>query len=281
MALRRGAGALCCAAVLLLSGCGNPVLGDAAPQAPPYQGPLFVEVTAPPTDERADRSGAAGLAVDCDAPAVGDSRMGTYDGGSVSRTAARALSAGVGEAYRGSTKFRRARVETDRVLYTYEVERQIRQAYIVHRGRAVDGHTGWYVESWARCDWAELPPELAEGIGLQIWSDATRRRVPTSELVSGSGPEHCNWQSMTFLNVRGGSLEHGQTYVANPMSDYYPEYFEVPYAKDARLPSTAHDTGYALDGRRLWIAADRSRAYVGSEQSVEVWPATTQPLGCA
>lgn len=281
MALRRRAGALCCSAVLLLPGCGSPVLSDAAPEAPPYEGPLFVQVTALPSDERADRSGAAGLVVDCDAPAVGDSRMGVYDGGSVSRTAARALSAGIGEAYRGSTTFREARAETDRVLYTYEVERRIKQAYIVHRGPAVDGRTGWYVESWARCDWAELPAELADRTGMQIWSDARGRRVPTSEVVSGSGPEHCGWQDMTFLNVQGGDLEDGQTYVARPATDYYPEYFRVPYVRGARLPSTARDTGYVLDGRRLWIAADRSRAYVGSEQSVEVWPATVQPLGCA
>jgi hypothetical protein len=280
MALRRWVGAVCCTVVLLASGCGNPVLGDAAPEAPPYEGPLFVEVTAPPTDQRADRSGAAGQVVDCDAPAVGDSRMGTYDGGSVSRTAARALSAGVGETYLGSTRFREARVETDRVLYTYEVERRIRQAYIVHRGLAVDGRTGWYVESWARCDWAELP-ELAEKIGLQIWTDGTGRRIPTSELVSGRGPEHCGWQTMTFLNVRGGDLEDGQTYVANPDPTYYPDYFRVPYRTGQRLPSTARDTGYVLDGRRLWVAADRSRAFVGTASSVEVWPATTQPLACA
>jgi hypothetical protein len=59
----------------------------------------------------------------------------------------------------------------------------------------------------AACNWAELPPEAAEEIGLQIWSDAA--------------------------------------------------------------------------GRHLWVAPNRSRAFVGTPESVEVWPRTTQRLGCA
>lgn len=281
MAASRSAG-LGVAAVLLLSACGGSVVVDAVPAAPPYEGPLFVEVTAPPSDETADRSGAAGRVVDCDFPATGDSRMGTYDGGPVSRSAAAALKRDVDDAPRGATDgFREARTETDRVLYTYELDQRVKLAYIVHRGLAVDGNTGWYVESWAWCDWAEFPPAVAEEVGLQIWSDTAGRRVPTSLVVSGSGPEHCSWESMTFLSVAGGSFDGGQTYVANPDPDLYPDYFTVPYAEDADLPAGARDTGYALDGKRLWVAADHSRAFVGTEQSVAVWPATTQMLACA
>ncbi|MET0694962.1 MAG: hypothetical protein ABWY56_13595 [Propionibacteriaceae bacterium] len=272
-------------AVLLvgLSSCGGAVVVVTAPEAPAYQGPLFVEVTASPTDEKADRSGAAGRVVDCDFPATGDSRPGIYDGGSVSRSPLAALSAAVEDAPRGGIThgFREIRRETDRVLYTFEYEQRIRVAYIVHRGPAVDGNTGWYVESWASCDWAELPPAGAEEIGLQIWTDTAGRRVPTARVVSGSGPEHCDWQAMTFLNLDGGDLEGGQTYVAHPDPGLYPGYFDVAYAEAARLPGGVTDTGFSLDGRQLWLANDGSRAYVGSEQSVEVWPATTQPLGCA
>jgi hypothetical protein len=31
----------------------------------------------------------------------------------------------------------------------------------------------------------------------------------------------------------------------------------------------------------LWLSTDRQRAFVGSEQGVEVWPRTVDPLGCA
>lgn len=81
----------------------------------------------------------------------------------------------------------------------------------MHRGPAVDGRTGWYVESWARCDWAELPPELAEALGLDVWTDASGRRVPTTRAASSRGPEHCNWDDMTFLSLNGAELDGGQT----------------------------------------------------------------------
>jgi hypothetical protein len=270
------------AAALLLTACGQSAVAPGAPEVPPYKGPLVVEVTAPPSDERADRSGAAGRVVDCDTPVTGDSRLSPYDGGSVSRSPAAALSEAVGEAHPGAEGgFREARREPGRVLYTYEAGGRTRQAYVVHRGPAVDGRTGWYVESWARCDWAEFPPAVAEGIGLQLWTDATGRPVATSRVVSGPGPEHCDWQRMTFLNLVGGDLERGQTYVAHPDPEYYPDYFRVAYVEGVPLPAGARDTGYQRDGRRLWVAADRSRAYVGTPAAVDVWPRTVQPLGCA
>ena len=279
---RGRAAALALAAALLLAGCGRSAVTDVAPEAPPYEGPLFVEVTAPLTEEDADRSGAAGLVVDCDFPGIGDSRSSPYDGGSVTRSPAAALTEQVAEVHRHRTDgFREARAEPDRVLYTYEVDRRVKQAYIVHRGPAVDGKTGWYVESWARCDWAEFPPALVEEMGLQVWSDRSGRRVPTSRLVSSAGPEHCDWQDMTFLSLDGGSLDGGQSYVAHPHPELYPDWFRVAYAEGVELPADATDTGYERDGRHLWLAKDRSRAFVGTEESVDVWPAQTQPLGCA
>jgi hypothetical protein len=267
---------------LLTAACERSAVVDAAPEAPPYRGPLVVEVTAPPSGQTADRSGAAGQVVDCDSETTGDVTAGPYDGGEVWRSPEVALTQAVGEAFRGVTEgFREARRETDRVLYTFEVDRRVKQAYIVHRGPAVDGHTGWYVESWARCDFAELPEAVAELVGLQIWTDATGRRVPTSRVESQPGSEHCDWQDMTFLSLDGGDFGEGETYVRKPHPDYYPDYFAEPYVAAQDLPAGARDTGYELDGRHLWISVDRRRAYVGTRDSVESWPRTTQLLGCA
>ena len=269
-------------AALLLAACSRSPAIDAVPGARPYDGPLHVEVTAAPDDQGADRSGAAGRAVDCDAPATGDSRTEPYDGGPVSRSPATALRRGLGGSGRsGPEGLREVRREADRVLYVDEVDGRARRAAVVHRGRSVTGGTGWYVESWARCDWSELPPGAAEEQGLQIWTDADGRRVPTSRVVSQAGPEHCDWQDMTFLGLDGGDLDGGQTYVEHPDPDYYPEYFTVAYERHATLPADAVDTGYQRDGRHLWLARDASRAYVGSRDGVAVWPRTVQPLGCA
>jgi hypothetical protein len=132
----------------------------------------------------------------------------------------------------------------------------------------------------ARCDWAELPPELADRLGLDVWTDGSGRRVPTTRVMSSRGPEHCIWQDMTFLSLDGGDLDGGQTYVELPHRGLYPDYFAVPYARTADLPADARDAGYEHDGQHLWLAPDQSRAFVGTHDSVAVWPRTIQPLGC-
>lgn len=271
------------ASVLLLTACGQSVVVDAVPQAPPYEGPLYVEVTAAPSDETADRSGAAGRIVDCDAPPTGSSEPEPYEGGPVSRSPTAALQRELNEyVTRGATTgLREARREADRVLYVYEVDRRVKQAMIVHRGKSVGGDIGWYVESWARCDWAELPPALAEGLGLEVWTDESGKRVPTSRVVSSAGPEHCDWQEMTFLSIDGGGLAEGQSYVGQPEPELYPDYFAVAYESSTALPADAQDTGYERGGRHLWTASDQSRAFVGTPESVAVWPRTVQPLACA
>lgn len=269
------------AALLLVPACAQPVVLDAAPEAPAYDGPLHVEGPAAPTDQDADRGGAAGRVVDCDTTSVGDTASEPYQN-SVSASPVAALQRELREPNRGAAVgLREARREADRVLYTLEVDRRVKQATVVHRGTAIGGGTGWYVESWARCDWAELPPELAEHRGLEVWTDADGRRVATSRVASSRGPGHCGWQDMTFLNLDGGDLDGGRTYLENPQDSLYPDYVTVAYAREAPLPVEARDTGYDHGGRHLWLAPDQSRAFVGAPGSVAVWPRTVQPLGCA
>lgn len=105
-------------------------------------------------------------------------------------------------------------------------------------------------------------------------SDGDGDRVPTQEVVSYSGPEHCDWQSMTFLETGG------HTYVRASTPDLR-DFFAEPYDPARPLPADAVDTGFERDGRHLWLSPDRLRAYVGDRTSVELWPATTQHLGCA
>ena len=270
------------ALALLGTACGRPVVVDTAPAAPVYDGPLFVGVPPDPGDEVADRSGAAGRAVDCDSGVVGGSDGGHPHAGEVTRTAEGAVTAAVGEGYlKLGEAFREARREDDRVLYTYEVGRRVKEASIVHHGRSVDGHTGWYVESSARCDFAEFPDDVTQKLDLQIWTDRSGRRVPTTELVSSPGPEHCDWQRMTFLSVDGGHLQEGRTYLARPESWLYPEWLAEPYVASQPLPADARDTGYERDGHHLWFSADGQWAYVGTATSVQSWPRTVKRLGCA
>jgi hypothetical protein len=55
---------------------------------------------------------------------------------------------------------------------------------------------------------------------------------------------------------------------------------ERPFDPHAILPLNATDSGYSIDGQRLWFAADRSAAFVVSGENVERWPAFPEGFGC-
>jgi hypothetical protein len=108
-----------------------------------------------------------------------------------------------------------------------------------------------------------------------MWKDAaTGEPVPTTEVEAWRGPEHCDWQSMTFLQVRRA------LYVRAPVPELEGAFAE-PYRPHTALPADAVDTGFEREGEHLWLSADRGAAFVGSKEDVELWPRATDPPGCA
>ena len=270
---RRAMAGLVLAGALALAGCGHDDPGPQAERA--YDGPLHVSSA----DATYPRAGAAGDAVDCHTFGLGgSSRQEVYDGGATAGSPQEALATARSERIYDGVQdgLAVAAQESDRVLYVIEVGGVIKQAVIVHDGPAAEGTggRGWYVESWARCDLSELPRTYTDSIGVQTWVDAFGTPVPTRTVLSFTGPKHCNWQSMTFLELRGDD------YVREPLPELA-DFFETPFRADIRLPADAIDTGYRRDGRHLWLAADRKQAFVGNHGSVEAWPRTAKPLGCA
>ena len=168
-----------------------------------------------------------------------------------------------------------AKQEQDRVLYVLPVDGAVKQAVIVRDGPATEGAggPGWYVESWAHCDYSELPRSFTDALGLQIWTDSAGRPVPTTTIESWRGPEHCDWQSMTFLYLDDA------VYVRSPQPELA-DFFASPYQEHADIPAHAVDTGFERNGDRLWLSTDRQRAFVGTHKGVEAWPRTVRPLGC-
>ena len=237
-----------------------------------YDGPLYVTHA---TAEHPD-AGAAGNVVECDTWGGGgsDTTIPYADGATTDRPEQALDEEGIFEGPRDGLRV--AKVEDDRVLYVLEVEGVVKEAVIVHNGPATEGAggPGWYVESWAICDNSEFPRTYTDSIGLQIWTDSAGRAVPTTTIESWRGPEHCDWQSMTFLNI-GKAV-----YVRDPQPGLA-EYFADPYRAHAELPSDAVDTGYQHDGQQLWLSPDEQLAYVGTTNDVEVWPREQKPLGCA
>lgn len=167
--------------------------------------------------------------------------------------------------------------EEDRVLYVVEVDGVVKQAVILRDGPATEGAggPGWYVESWAHCDYSELPPSFTDSIGLTVWTDADGAAAPTTEIQSWVGPAHCDWQSMTFLHVGEDAV-----FVRAPQPELE-DFFASRFQTDVVVPKDATDTGFMTGEDHLWLAADEQVAYVGSARRAEAWPRTVEHLGCA
>jgi hypothetical protein len=252
-------------------GTSGATVATPAPAEHPYDGPLDAGPNAAHQD-----AGAAGNVVDCDTWGGGASETNVpYADGATTDRPEQALHE---EGILSGTPdgLRVAKVEADRVLYVLEVNDVVKEAVIVHDGPATEGAggPGWYVESWAACDASEFSRSYTDSIGLQIWTDAAGRPVPTTKIQAWRGPEHCNWDSMTFLELGKA------TYVRDAQTDLA-EYFADPYQAHAELPDSAVATGYERDGQQLWLSADEQLAYVGTTSDVEVWPREVKPLLCA
>ncbi|HVU90613.1 MAG TPA: hypothetical protein VHC23_00160 [Jatrophihabitans sp.] len=259
------------AVALTAAACAHSGAATLPAAAHSYSGPLHIPAGA----GRHPQAGAAGNVVDCRTWSGGATAgPGLYhDGATADDPDAALREEGIFDGYR--TGLAVAKRERDRVLYVLENREVVKEAVIVHNGPATKGAggAGWYVESWATCDAAEFPRQMTEAQGVQLWSDRSGRPVATTTIVSSRGAEHCGWQSMTFLELRGA------VYVRDPLPELR-EYFAVPYRAHVPVPREAIDTGFRRNGARLWLSADRTVAYVGAVADAEAWPRTVKPLAC-
>jgi hypothetical protein len=254
-------------------------LGEEA--ATSYDGPLYLAEG----EGRHPRAGAAGDVDDCGAWGTGSAFRGdVYSEGATADSPAGAVKTAHSEGLWSMPRdLAVAAVSDDRVLYVAEVASRPKAALIVHDGEGSEGAggDGWYAESWAVCDLVELPADFVEELGYEVWTDAGGQIVPTRRLEVFRGAEHCDWQDMTFLSL-GRWDDQAPTFVRDPDPDpYLREYLAEPYLPHAALPAGAVDSGFRRGHDRLWLAPDRSRAYVGTvPDDVEMWPRMVKRLGC-
>ena len=266
---------------LIAPACGSELVTTAGPAPAPYHGPLWV-----PPDPALDLwvdPGAAGRVTDCDFPEVGGTSTTPFTGGEVGRTAEDALQQSHDEGTWDAPidLMQVVREEPDRILYAYAAAGRTKQAVIVHHGPAAKG-TGagkdglaWWPESWSRCDVAEYPAAVTDDLGYEFWSEVGGRRRPIAEIVSHPGGDCV--AGTHFLELDRADEDRRRVYVAHGED---PDFFAEPYQADVALPADAVDTGYDHGEDHLWLSPDQSRAYVGGPDRVELWPRTTQPLGC-
>jgi len=273
----------------LLAACGEPVAVESTVDRP-YDGPMYVK---PDFSDRAtvtERAGAAGRALECAGEPYEGGGGDYVDGGleSVRSDARDALEnfqeeAGFVDLPRDG--FVVERVEGDRVLFSYDVGERTKIAYIAADGiRDFDDDVGWGVESWASCDPAELPASVTDNLGLRVWHDQAGDRVPVSTITHYPGPEHCDWQDITFLSMGDGRAE--TQYLGGDGTEEFAgqDLLTTTYDGDTVLPDDATDTGYEYDDWHLWLASDRTAAYVvGTDDpsQVERWPAAKDSIACA
>lgn len=270
----------------LLSACGTEtVVIDSAPGVEPFAGPLDVAVDHADAADVKDRSGSAGLALEC----AGEPDNGggaDYDSGlaSTQSSADKAVANWMNEEgnwFGGlpQSGYRVERDDGDRVLLSLDVANRSKATIVV--GDAISdwrGDTGWGVESWAVCDPSEFPPSLDKELGVQVWERADGSRVSTSVVTSYLGPEHCDWDDITFLRL--GDHPGGAQFVRDTRGEFD---LLSTYDDSATLPTDATDTGFEREGKQLWLSESGDAAYLVDLESpaeVERWPAAGEPIMC-
>lgn len=261
------------ALVMVVVGCdsGDDLVVDGTAPSSPYGGPL--DVPTKELDENSPHasrlaSGAAGRALECDGEiSVGNGPEGWSegDGGSGPEQGLR-LYFDLFSPEVPRSGYRVERRETDRVLYSYDVDGRTKVAVVVAKDQ--EGRPGWGPETSASCDPSELPASYTDAHGIEIWTDRAGVRVPTSEVSSRAGDDHCGWQEVHFLELDG-------MYARDPEG-----VLTAGFQDDVRMPADARDTGYRYGNRELWLAADRRTAYVRTPDGVEAWPRLTDPVAC-
>lgn len=282
--------------LLALTGCGTPgpvVVATAASTS--YEVPLTTGPRPKTAEERVGWSGAAGEVVRCRGPVIGGAASAPYPNEDTGATPEAALEAGRRwGSWSGATEgFTLARVEGARRLYVLEVAGVAKQALIVRHGPALKGDgtrrtvRRWWLESWARCDYSELPEAVARARGLELWSDASGQRLPTSTIVSFRFQGGC-FDGMTALDLdgptEGGAVEEKRVpveYVRDPDPELRADYFERDYVEHVPVPADAVHTGYERNGEHLWLSKDRGTAYVGARDDADAWPRAVRPIRCA
>jgi ABC-type amino acid transport substrate-binding protein len=125
----------------------------------------------------------------------------------------------------------------------------------------------------------------SDASAVGIWRDEEGRTVE-----SIAGPEHCDWQSATFLYAETdfdepGATAERQQFLRDPEGVLSGEVV-VAYDGSASLPDAAVDTGLRLESMEFWAEptddpSGPEAVYVVEGDSVERWPRTREEVACA
>ena len=259
------------------------MVSEESPVSSPYDGPMSLPIDYGDEAAVAERSGAAGRALECDGEPY-EGGGADYDSGlaSVQDDATKALENLFREdGYSANLPDEGYRIEREdggRVLFSYDVEERTKIAFIAYdRVEDFNHDHGWGIEAWAQCDPSELPDGVTDDLNIGIWADKSGKRVPESTVTSYDGSDHCGWEDITFV------VHLEETQYVRDVGGELDEFLRTTYDGSADLPEDATDTGLRHDGRELWIVPAKDAAYLVSikdAKDIERWPAAKDRIGC-
>jgi hypothetical protein len=114
------------------------------------------------------------------------------------------------------------------------------------------------------------------------------RSVPTEELETSGGPNHCDWQSATILHIGwpvgtvSNNAGQARVYIRDPKG-VMGGTFRRDLVTHAKLPADARPTGYKLGNIELYLSpSDQDQAvYLATSQGAERWPRANPFYACA
>jgi hypothetical protein len=162
------------------------------------------------------------------------------------------------------------------VLYGYR--RDDRVVAVVSLRSETAERDQWSLSGAAGCDPSEFGPDIGLTGRMLVWADASGNTAHTSALVALPGPRHCQWESAIWLDVRLDGREGW--YVRDP-EGVLESFVDEPYLESTTMPAGATDSGFHAGELSLWWGPDDSAVYMVVGDSIERWPASNAPVGCA
>ena len=162
--------------------------------------------------------------------------------------------------------------DEDHALYLYSVWGEVKVLVLVSTRLGSVVGTKFTIDEIRACDATEF------GAGAVAGQREWRNPDTGEALVEIPGHEHCDWQSIRFLDIALDGAP--RQYVRDPLSLLPRDALMTTLARDIALPADAESTGYRSGVLELWLTPSDDAAYIVSPEGVERWPRARQPLGC-
>ena len=171
--------------------------------------------------------------------------------------------------------FEAAHVEGHWALHRYVVGGRLKAiAVSTNAFPEVPEETGWEIVGLRACDPSEFDPSDGLADQTTLWLDADGDVVPAARIFSRPGPEHCGWETATFLRL------DGELYLRDP-NGVLADQTVGRFRTEAALPTDAVNTGWHTADWRLFTVPDQRFVYVmTTDGTIERWSRAKQEIGC-